>query len=67
MTAVVDMGSIKADYKSNGKVISGSRRAKIERYLNSVCNSYKEYLFLLGTEYDSVKDDSDYISYFGKK
>ena len=67
MTAVVDMGSIKADYKSNGKVISGSRRKKIENYLNSVCTSYKEYLFLLGTEYDSIKDDHDYVQYFGKE
>lgn len=66
MTATVDMGSIKADYDSNGKSISGSRRAKIERYLNSVCDSYKEYLFLLGTEYESVKKDHDYISYFGE-
>ena len=66
MTAVVDMGNIKADYRDNGKVISGSKRAKIERYLNSVCNSYKEYLFLLGTEYSSVKDDADYVKYFGK-
>lgn len=67
MTAVVDMAEIKADYKANGKVVSGSRRKKIERYLNSVCSSYKEYLFLLGMEYDSVKDDADYISYFGKE
>lgn len=61
------MDSIKADYKPNGKVISGSRRAKIERYLNSVCSNYKEYLFLLGTEYDSIKDDYDYVKYFGKE
>ena len=66
MTAAVDMSGIKADYDKNGKAISGSRRKKIERYLNSVCGSYKEYLFLLGTEYSSVKDDHDYIAYFGK-
>jgi hypothetical protein len=66
MTATVDMGSIKADKDSDGKSISGSRRAKIERYLNSVCDSYKEYLFLLCTEYESVKKDHDYISYFGE-
>ena len=64
MTAVVDMDGIKADYK-DGKAVSGSRRAKVERYLKSVCGSYKEYLFLLGTEYDSIKKDPDYISYFG--
>ena len=66
MTAVVDMGGIKSDYNSSGKAISGSRREKIERYLNSVCSTYKEYLFLLGTEYSSVKDDYDYVQYFGK-
>ncbi len=81
MTAVVGMDNIQADYRLNGKivdgkyltkeekargkVISGSRREKIERYLKSVCNS-REYLFLLGTEYESVKKDSNYISYFGK-
>ena len=65
MSAVVDMASITPDYDRNGKAISGSRRAKIERYLNSVCGSYKEYLFLLGTEFESVKKDHDYIAYFG--
>ncbi len=66
MTAVADMDGIKADYRENGKIISGSRRAKVERYLNSVCSSYKEYLFLLGMEYPSIKKDADYISYFGR-
>lgn len=66
MSATVDMASITPDYDRNGKAISGSRRAKIERYLNSVCGSYKEYLFLLGTEFESVKKDHDYIAYFGK-
>ncbi len=64
MTAVVDMSGIKPDYK-NGKAINGSRRKKIERYLYSVCDSHKEYLFLLGSEYESVKDDYDYVKYFG--
>lgn len=67
MTAAVEMYSIKPDYGENGKAIKGSRRDKIERYLHSICNSYKEYLFLLGTEYPSVKKDADYISYFGKQ
>ena len=66
MTSIVEMDNIKADYKPNGKAVSGSRRAKVERYLNSVCDSYKEYLFLLGTEYESVKKERDYIMYFGK-
>lgn len=65
MTATVDLATIKPDYR-NGKAVSGSRRAKVERYLNSVCNSYKEYLFLLGSEFESVKKDPDYIHYFGK-
>ncbi|MBO5700933.1 MAG: DEAD/DEAH box helicase family protein [Clostridia bacterium] len=66
ITATVEMDNIKADKDQDGKSINGSRREKIERYLNSVCNSYKEYLFLLGIEYESVKDDPDYIAYFGK-
>lgn len=66
MSAVVDMGEIKPDYDKNGKPISGSRRKKVEKYLNSVCDSYKEYLFLLGTEFESIKDDHDYLQYFGK-
>jgi len=60
------MSNIKPDYKDDGKAVNGSRREKIERYLNSVCSSYKEYLFLLGIEYESVRDDPDYIAYFGK-
>ncbi len=66
MTAVIDMNDITADKDKNGKTISGSRRNKIEKYLGSVCSTYEEYLFLLGTEYDSVKKDADYIAYFGK-
>lgn len=41
------------------------RREQVEKYLWSVCDSYREYLFLLGTEYKSVKKDPDYIMYFG--
>lgn len=65
LTATLEMSNIKADYM-NGKVVNGSRKEKIQRYLNSVCGSYKEYLFLLAIEYPSVKDDPDYIAYFGK-
>lgn len=66
LMATVEMSSIKPDYKDDGKAINGSRKTKIQRYLNSVCSSYKEYLFLLAIEYPSVKDDPDYIAYFGK-
>ena len=66
LTATVEMSNIKADYNQDGKAINGSRKTKIQKYLNSVCNSYKEYLFLLAIEYPSVKDDPDYIAYFGK-
>ena len=63
---------IPADTYRNAKVVMAGmkgkdRRAKIERYLNSVCNSYKEYLFLLGMEYESIRDDYDYVMYFGKQ
>ena len=66
ITASVEMANIKADVDQNGKSINGSRKEKIQRYLNSVCGSYKEYLFLLAIEYPSVKNDPDYIAYFGK-
>lgn len=67
MEAVAEMQNIVADYNANGKAITNSRRKKVEQYLNSVCNNYREYLFLLGTEYSSVKKDDDYIMYFGKQ
>lgn len=57
--------NIKADKDKNGNSISGSRREKIEDYLNSMGLSYKEYLYLLGTEYSTVKKNKDYIEYFG--
>ena len=61
-----ELNDIKPDYK-NGKEVKGSRRDKVENYLNSVCENYKQYLFLLGIEYPSVKDDADYIAYFGRE
>ena len=82
MNAVVAMYDIHSDYYLDGKIVDGkdltaeqrknlkyvrnSRRRKVEEYLNSVCTSYKDYLFLLGTEYSSITDDADYVSYFGK-
>ncbi len=65
MTAKLELEKIKPDYYHNGKEVEGSRRKKVEAYLRSVCDDYKEYLFLLGTAYSSVKDDHDYKMYFG--
>ena len=67
MTAVVAMDKITPEYDANGKEIKDSRRIEIEKYLNSVCSSYKEWLYLLGTEFPSVKKEEDYIMYFGKE
>ena len=67
MTAKADMEDIAPDYDKNGKAIPGTRRSKVEAYLKSVCDSYGQYLFLLGTEYSSVKDDEEYVKLFGKE
>ena len=61
------MDNIKPDYKSNGKEVEGSRRKKVESYLNSVCDTYRDYLFLLAIEYPTVKKDADYIAFFGRE
>lgn len=61
MKYVVGIGDIKAD-----PGVYNSRRPKVEKFLNSICDSYKEYLFFLGEEYESVKKDEDYIIYFGE-
>lgn len=65
--AKTEMANIKADKDENGKSISGSRRKKIEAYLNTVAQDYKQYLWLLGTEYESIFKDPDYIRFFGRK
>ena len=57
LTAIIEMG----------KITGTNRREQIERYLNSVCDNYSDYLFLLGTEYESVKKDEDYIMYYGEQ
>ena len=67
MTATLEMDNIKPDYKSNGKEVEGSRRKKVESYLNSVCDTYRDYLFLLAIEYPTVKKDADYIAFFGRE
>ena len=65
MTAKTELEKITPNYYRNGKEVEGSRRKKVEAYLQSVCDNYKEYLFLLATEYPSVKNDRDYKIYFG--
>lgn len=65
--AKTEMANIKADKDQSGKSISGSRRKKIEAYLNTVAQDYKQYLWLLGTEYESIFKDPDYIRFFGRK
>jgi hypothetical protein len=62
----VDGKFLTAEEKKNAKVVNGSKKEKILKYLNSVCDNEREYMFLLGTEYDSVLDDYDYVKYFGK-
>ena len=59
------MDDIAADKDEEGNSISGSRKENIIDYLNTLGLTEEEYLFLLGTEYDSVKKRDDYISYFG--
>ena len=65
MQVKTHLDSIEPDYNEAGNAINGSRRRKVENYLSTVCNTYEEYLFMLGTEYPSVKKDEDYIIYFG--
>ena len=64
--------NIPADTYMNAKLAMAGmkgkdRRRQVEKYLNSVCDNYKEYLFLLGMEYETVRRDDDYIMYFGKQ
>lgn len=65
VTFKTEVSNIKADKDRRGKTIAGSRKKKIIAYLNSLGVSYKEYLYLLGTEYDLSKD-KDYRKYFGE-
>jgi N12 class adenine-specific DNA methylase len=67
MNTKLELDNIKPDYRSDGTVIRDSRRRKVESYLATVCSDYKEYLFFLGMEFSSVKDDADYIAYFGRE
>lgn len=60
-----NVGDIKADKNAAGKSISGSRKKKIIEYLNDLGLTYEEYLYLLGTEYDTTKKSADYKRYFG--
>ena len=63
----VDGKDLTAEQKKKAKQVKNSRKNKIVKYLNSVCTNEKEYMFLLGTEYESVTDDRAYIKYFGKE
>ena len=65
MTTKLEMEKIVPDYYANGKEVDGSKRRKVERYLYSVCDNAREYLFLLGTMYESVRKEPDYRMYFG--
>ena len=83
MNASAEMDNITADYIYNGrrvdgnsltkeqrkkaKQVKGSREEKIKRYLNSVCTSEKDYLYLIALEYEKYKKGSKYVSYFGKE
>ena len=62
----VDGKYLTKEEKKNAKLVNGSKKQKIIKYLNSVCTNERDYMFLLGTEYDSVLDDYDYVKYFGK-
>ena len=61
------MKDIVADRDANGNSISGSKKAKIIDYLNSLGLTYEQYLYLLGTEYATTRKDPDYIAIFGKE
>ena len=41
------------------------KQQQIKSYLKSMNLSAKDYLYLYGTVYSSVKDDADYLYYFG--
>lgn len=59
------IGSIEADKDRRGNSISGSRKRKIEDFLQQLKVNRKEYLFLMGTVSDTVKDSGEYKKYFG--
>ena len=63
----VDGNDLTAAERKNAKIVTNSRKNKIVKYLNSVCTSEKDYMYLLGTEYESVTDDRAYVKYFGKE
>lgn len=60
-------GDIEADKDKRGETISGSRKRKIEELLDSMGLTEETYLYLMGTQYDSVKKSRRYISYFGRE
>ena len=64
---IVDGKNLTKEERAQAKAISDSRRKKVEKYLESLCGGKnREYWFLLGTEFESVKDDRIYLKYVGK-
>ena len=63
----VDGADLTTEEREKAKVINGSKKAKVQNYLNSVCTNEREYMYLYGTVYDSIKDDYAYVKLFGKK
>lgn len=58
---------IKADKDKDGDPISGSREKKVKELAEQLVNNEKEYLYLMGTEYSSVRNSRKYRKYFGKQ
>lgn len=56
-----------AQFKGVVDSFSGKdKQQQIKSYLKGMKLSAKDYLYLYGTVYSSVKDDADYVYYFGK-
>ncbi len=68
MEATSYFDDIDEQHKGKGQSASKEKRAKVEKYLTTICGGKnRSYWFLLGAKYPSVKDDPDYISYFGRQ
>ena len=59
MREYANFKGVVGDFKGNDK------QQQIESYLRGRNLSAKDYLYLYGTVYSSVKDDADYLYYFG--
>ena len=61
------IGDLKSDRDANGKEIKGrTRKDKIEAWLRTNVDDYKDRLWLAATEFVSYKNSNDYQKYFGK-